>query len=364
LTLPSPSIEEQAEVNRDAAVAVQLSTQGQHVAIGLQSGSLAVFDLAQGRAAWTRQAHEKPLKLLAFAQDGQQLISGADDLLVRCWDVHSGSMKLDFAGAPLRSLYEILLSPNAHFAAARGFDGFGVLWDLQRNEKAADLFCYLFAFDPAGRFLVTAPRRQPGASLIQLDDPASPRQLVPTASIQCLAIEPAGKTIALATMYGEEPNEILLVTPDSRLRKLKAQSDSHMGDAGITALCFVPQSNHLLVGFSNGRIQQVNTQTGKVLHLYRFLSSAMVTTVEVVSGESPLLVAQGLGESTIPETRCWKLGDADSIWTKEGAVTWSASSGLGARVTSEGDVEFLRLGTGQRLKKLRGYAQGTRWLER
>ena len=33
-------------------------------------------------------------------------------------------------------------------------------------------------------------------------------------------------------------------------------------------------------------------------------------------------VAEAMGDALVPNTRCWKLGDTDPLWTKEGSVTF------------------------------------------
>ncbi len=369
LTLPVPTAQQQQAENNDAVVVARLSPAGRYLALGMHSGSLVVFDLHQGRLIFARKTHAKPLKLLDFAQDDRYLLTGADDLEVHCWDVPAGRMRVKFQGAPLRMLYDISLAPDSHYAAARGFDGFGVLWDLRNNKKVTDLFSYMFAFDPNNRFLVTAPRRRPGAELLQFARISKPIVVLQDQSINGLAVAPNGGTIALAIATWDEPGEVVLMDTGSgrELRRLTLPVDSEKKNIAVTALCFSPDNTQLLIGRGNGDIRCLSVVSGQATNRYRFLGSVTVGHVEFVGPDGQYIVASGWsngpGMETEMETRCWKHGGAEPIWVKPNAVSFGPDGRLVARVTSSGDLELMRGSNGHRLMKLRGYEQGTRWLE-
>ena len=131
LALPAPSQQEQKESNRDRVVAVEFSPTGQYLVLGLESGHLAAWNLGTKKLQFARPAHEKPVKLLAFGAEDKFLLTAADDLQAMLWDLDEGRSLVSYQGAPLKAIYDVALSANARFALSRGFDGFGLVWDLR-----------------------------------------------------------------------------------------------------------------------------------------------------------------------------------------------------------------------------------------
>lgn len=364
LNLPVPSSEQQRDEYRARVVTARFSAAGRFLALGMESGRLAVIDLSEKCLALATPAHQQPIKLLAFARDDRYLVTGADDLDVHFWDLAAGEKRVSFQGAPLRCLYDIAISPDASYAAGRGFDGFGVLWDLTNNQQVTDLFSYMFAFAPNGKYLVSAARRQPGMQLIGNASGSDPIQLAENQMVASLAIDPTGHTLAYATSSFDQPPGIVLAQlPSGRLQSQWAlPSSGGENEVGVTALSFSRDGQRLLAGCTNGRVLCYHVPRKELEKTHRFLGSLFVTNVEFSGADGQLILATGQGDELDTETRCWKLGATEPMWTKPGNVTVAVTQGVAARVTTDGDVELFSLPPGQPLQTLRAYVHGTRWL--
>jgi WD40 repeat protein len=87
-----------------------------------------------------------------FTPDGQTLLSGGWDAVVRAWDVTTAQPMRALLGhaGPVRTL---ALSSDARVLASAGFDGTARLWDLEDGEELAALEAgeklHAVAFAPA-----------------------------------------------------------------------------------------------------------------------------------------------------------------------------------------------------------------------
>ncbi|MBM4093301.1 MAG: hypothetical protein FJ276_28400, partial [Planctomycetes bacterium] len=272
LVLPAAATREQVDANRDRAVAVAFSPTGRYLVVGLESGHLAVWNLAAKKLQFTRQAHDRPVKLLSFGAEDRHMLTAADDLQVRLWDLEEERALVDYEGAPLRAMYEVALSSNARFALARGFDGFGTLWDLRTNRKMTELFTYGFAFEPRERFCVSFARRQPGVEIRRFADGAEPTTILEDAMVQCLAIDPTGNLLACGCTDGDASSVRLILSADGQERgtvPLPAARDGN-GSPGPMSLAFSGNGEVLAIGLSDARVLRVNVSSQEVTETHTF----------------------------------------------------------------------------------------------
>ena len=70
---------------------VATSDDGKWVAIGEESGTIRLIELAAGKLAKTFEGHSAAVTSLAFSVDGMKLVSGSQDMSCRLWNVADGT---------------------------------------------------------------------------------------------------------------------------------------------------------------------------------------------------------------------------------------------------------------------------------
>jgi WD40 repeat protein/serine/threonine protein kinase len=97
--------------------------------------NVIVWDLNQNRIVRKIQAHAVPINDIAISSDGRTLVTCADDQLIRIWDVQVGSKiyEFNFKG---KAQAVAISSDNAYFAAG-GDSGFIYQWNLINSRSSA-----------------------------------------------------------------------------------------------------------------------------------------------------------------------------------------------------------------------------------
>ena len=363
LVLPAPTTQEQVDASRDRAVAVAFSPTGKFLVVGLESGHLAVWNLTTKKLQFTQQAHERPVKLLSFGAEDRHMLTAADDLQVRLWDLEEERAVVDYEGAPMRAMYEVALSSNARFALARGFDGFGTLWDLRTNRKMTDLFTYGFAFESRERFCVSFARRQPGAKILRLADGEEPTTVLEDAMVQCLAIDPTGNLLACGCTHGDASSVRLIQPADGQEMGTVPLPEARDGNGlpGPMSLAFSGNGEVLAIGLSDARVLRVNVSSQQITDTHAFSGVETLGGVSWIGTREALLCATSQDPDGAVTSACWKAGRPDPVWKADGVVACDARRMLAAWVCRDGDVVLADAQTGTKLRQLRPFHKGVVW---
>eukprot|EP00051_Salpingoeca_urceolata_P021508 m.338930 g.338930 ORF g.338930 m.338930 type:complete len:458 (-) comp19811_c0_seq32:10-1383(-) len=107
---------------------------GKLLVAGEESGRVQVFDVATKNILRQYDAHKRPCKVTKFLHSGSELFSGADDGVVRLWDVPTGQEKSTLRGHEdyVRCGSASVASP--HLFVTGAYDHTIKLWDSRMEE--------------------------------------------------------------------------------------------------------------------------------------------------------------------------------------------------------------------------------------
>ena len=359
---------------------VAILPDGKSVLGGLAGGQILQWDLQSGKIASVFRLHSKNVNAIAISVDGQQALSGSDDLTAKLWLIRTGAVLDTFGGG--QTVQAVAIHPadrqiavgyqngaitlyNLHTTAvdatfsghtnsilALAFDSSGTvlasgaadntarLWDVATSRPLAILRGHIasvtaVAFTPDNRALLTASADKTlrlwntinGAEIARLSD-ASPGSM--------LTISRDHRTLAA----GYADGHIALIDPRTGavLRTLTGQT------ALITALAFSPDSQTLLSASADTTLRFWNVATGQELRRF-VLPNLISAALFLPDGQSFLTVGADVivWDNTLNPTRKFSKpatlaalltgatlsNDGQTLYTGSGAdiVIWQVSSG-------------------------------------
>lgn len=132
---------------------------GQWLISGSYDCRLVWWDTETGQQARAFPAHSRWIRRLCAAPDGQYVVSVADDMVCRVWDVSRGVLVRDLIGHAPRTphhfpsmLYACAISPDGRLLATGDKVGTNIVWDLAHGRRLATLETpQLYTWDPKQR---------------------------------------------------------------------------------------------------------------------------------------------------------------------------------------------------------------------
>ncbi|APW60899.1 WD40 repeat domain-containing serine/threonine protein kinase [Paludisphaera borealis] len=111
------------------------SPDGQFLFMTFHDPLIRVWRMAKAPHPWRKLAgHSKEAWAVAFSRDGKILASGADDLMIKLWDVATGD-ELAAVAAHSATVAGLAFSPVSDELASVGLDGAVKLWSLSRDSS-------------------------------------------------------------------------------------------------------------------------------------------------------------------------------------------------------------------------------------
>jgi serine/threonine protein kinase len=114
-------------------MAVSISPNGQSVVSGGLDNILRVWDLETGELCQTLKGHTKPVNAIAISPDGQLLVSGSDDHTVRVWNLSAGQLVHTLVGHS-RDVNAVAIHGAGQLLVSGGDDRTARLWKLATGE--------------------------------------------------------------------------------------------------------------------------------------------------------------------------------------------------------------------------------------
>jgi len=140
---------------------VCFSPDGKYLATGAEDKLIRVWDIASNKIRNTFAGHEQDIYSLDFARDGRTIASGSGDRTVRLWDIEAGQSILTLSIED--GVTTVAISPDTRYVAAGSLDKSVRVWDIQTGYLVERLegpdghkdSVYSVAFAPNGKDLVS-----------------------------------------------------------------------------------------------------------------------------------------------------------------------------------------------------------------
>lgn len=125
---PEPNKKRELAKSDSLSHALVIAPNGQSLAIGEESGSIRIIDVASGAVKATLAGHTAPVKGIAFTSDSNQLVSGSIDKTVRLWNL-AESKQIASLENPV-PVQAVCLCNDGKFVAVGGQDNNVRIWNL------------------------------------------------------------------------------------------------------------------------------------------------------------------------------------------------------------------------------------------
>lgn len=140
---------------------VCFSPDGRYLATGAEDKLIRVWDIASRVIRNTFSGHEQDIYSLDFARDGRTIASGSGDRTVRLWDIEAGQNILTLSIED--GVTTVAISPDTKYVAAGSLDKSVRVWDVATGYLVERLegpdghkdSVYSVAFAPNGKDLVS-----------------------------------------------------------------------------------------------------------------------------------------------------------------------------------------------------------------
>lgn len=241
------------EANRGAAPPVQARRALAEIAFDVGTRAVFVGDMTAD-TAWVQS--------VAISPDGQRMVSGSTDSVVRLWNLATGEMVRQMRGHR-GDVEDVAYSPDGLEALSAGIDFQAIVWNIETGAERLRLVGHTdpiraVTFSPDGRLLVTAGSdnliivwdRETGAEIR--------RFMGQGASILTLDFRPDGAVIASGA--GDRSVALWDLASGNLLREFTGHQ------TGVNDVAFSPDGSRLASGSSDGTIVMWDAELGTALY--------------------------------------------------------------------------------------------------
>lgn len=132
---------------------------GNQLVSSAYDGRLIWWDTETHQAIRSVEAHKRWIRELVVTPDGSRVVSVADDMVCRVWDVESGTLVHELRGHQEQTpnhfpsmLYTCAVSPDGAFLATGDRVGHNVVWELSSGKQVAAVETpTMYTWDPKQR---------------------------------------------------------------------------------------------------------------------------------------------------------------------------------------------------------------------
>jgi WD40 repeat protein/transcriptional regulator with XRE-family HTH domain len=296
----------------NVAMSIDLSPDGQTIAVGDSSGSIYLWNINTTQLLATFTGHIGWVWSVAFSPDGTLLASSSSDSSIRVWDVQSGRC-LQVLTEHTGSVWSVSFSPDGQRLASGSDDQTVRLWNLQGqclHVLKGHTQVYSVHFSPDQQTLASGSNDTTIRIWNVRDGNCLNVLQGHTTGVRCVRYSPDGQRLASGSRDGSirlwshffSNNQ--LSKPTSKL--LHGHTDF------VRDIAFSPDGRLLVSGGRNCTLRLWSVEDGQSLHL--FDGHTHDTYGLAISADSQLLFSAG-HDNTV---RSWHLQSGQSLKTLRG----------------------------------------------
>ncbi|PSB13457.1 hypothetical protein C7B76_19800 [filamentous cyanobacterium CCP2] len=189
----------------NSAMSIDLSPDGQIVAVGDSTGLIYLWQIATTQLLATFAGHTSWVWCVAFSPDGRQLASSGSDMSVRLWDVQS-SQCLWVAAEHTGCVWSVAFSPDGHHLASGSDDQTVRVWNFKGDclqvLQGHTQNVYSVHFSPDNQTLASGSKDKSVRIWNVISGTCTKVLEGHSAGVHCVRYSPNGQLLAIGSIDG------------------------------------------------------------------------------------------------------------------------------------------------------------------
>jgi hypothetical protein len=330
VAVPQPGPERAVVVGAHPLVPINsaaVSADGRHIALGLDAGTVVVWDTAAGRPVRALAGHQKPVLAVAFSPDGKTLVSGSADTAVVLWEVGTGKQLRTYKGHT-GVVGAVAFAPDGKRFITGSPEGLAIVWETGTGEPVHKLKWRSIlgvAYSPDGNTLATSS----ADATATLWDAKTGKQLSllrgHREDVNCVAFSPDGRRVV--TGSSDDSGAVWDATAGTRITRTRGHT------VNIHSAAFTPDGRRVITGEREELVVMSDAATGVVARTFVGHGAEIFSIVPNPDGKTALT------SSRDGTARLWDLTTGRELLTLTTDATgkgWAAASPDGLFDGSEG----------------------------
>lgn len=259
VAVPLPGPEKVSVVGAQQLVPINsaaVSSDGRHIALGLDSRTVVIWDTTLGMPTRSLAGHQKPVLAVTFTPDGKQLVSTSADSAIILWDVATGRQVRTYKGHT-GSVGAVAFAPDGKRFITGSREGLAIVWDTDTGEQVHKLKwrdVLSVAYSPDGKLLATTSVD----ATATLWDAATGKQFAllrgHREDVNCVSFSPDGKRVI--TGSSDDTGAIWDVSTGTRVTRTRGHT------VNVHSAVFTPDGRRVITGEREELVVMCDAATG------------------------------------------------------------------------------------------------------
>jgi WD40 repeat protein len=263
-----------------------ISRDGRHIALGLDAGTVVLWDTAAGRPIRTFAGHQKPVLSVAVTPDGKTLISGSADTTVVLWDIETGKPVRTCKGHT-GAVVSIAVSPDGKRFLTGSPEGVAIHWKTDTGEQLHQLKwrnILAVAYSPDGQKLATSS----ADATATLWDATTGKQIVllrgHREDVNCVTFSPDGKRVV--TGSSDDSGAVWDATAGTRITRTRGHT------VNVHSAAFTPDGRRVITGEREELVVMADAAIGSAVRTFVGHSAEILSILPRPDGQTMLTASR------------------------------------------------------------------------